>query len=374
MVSPQRRVFGPWKTTRYITNKPGLSPDASGSGEAGDAASAPFSKKRRVALHFEVPLADSEVGGVSSALDVQTLYSLNAARLAEAAEPDLSFSFDGSNFFTQFQPGLETGAANASAGSSRRRTRDPRELEEDDDGGDEVESVALLSDDESPAGDTPPSSQGAADELQVPPSNGRAVNRRCAVKAVKQTKETTSKSSNTTFGSFREGLSKSILYSSVLQTRPRLVDLDSGQDSDGQTDEVVDEDWRLKMKEQLMEEYSDNSPQETCYTNVWNQFILREEVAYSDRRQLYLVSKFACRYGPILFKMKLQVIFVRHLQEMYRRGLIDAAGLHSVVLEAGKARVMAESDLSIITDRLSQFSFINRISGSEASKKKGSFA
>lgn len=366
-------MFGPWKTTRYITTKPSLSPDASSSDKAGVAGPAPFSKKRRVSLHFEVPLADGEVGGRSD-LDVQTLYSLNAARLAEAAEPDSSFSFDGSNFVSQFQPGLETGAANAPAGSSRRRTRDPRELEDDDDGGDGVESDALLlSDDESPAGDTPSSSRGAADELQAPPSNGRAVNRGCTVKAGKQTKETTGKSSKAAFGSFREGLSKSIIYSSVLQTRPRLIDLDTGQDSDGQTDEVVDEDWRLKMKEQLMEEYSDNSPQETCYTNLWNQFILREEVAYSDRRQLYLVSKFACRYGPILFTMKLEVIFVRHLQEIYRRGLIDAAGLHSVVLEAGKARVMAESDLSIITNRLSQFSFINRISRSVTSEEKGPF-
>jgi hypothetical protein len=165
------------------------------------------------------------------------------------------------------------------------------------------------------------------------------------------------------FPSFAEGVERGIVFRSVLQSRPAVREFDDGADSDAEN--VIDEDWRLELGDELLAEFCDTTAQEKMYMNLWNQFALREVYVYSDRRQLDAACMFACRYGAIVFELHLEVIFVRHLGELHRRGLVDAQGMHRAVLELGKAREAAAGGLEHVDKLLTQFSFYNRIARRE---------
>jgi VEFS-Box of polycomb protein len=158
---------------------------------------------------------------------------------------------------------------------------------------------------------------------------------------------------------FKAGVHRGNLFSSVLQTTPNVLDFEDGADSDAE--KVIDEDWRLEVGDRLLSEFVDTSPQEKVYMSLWNQYVLREVYAYSDRTQLDVMFSFAQRYGAVVFALNLNVIFVRHLGELHRRGLIDATGIHETVVELGQARVAAIADPGIVEERLSQFAFYNRV-------------
>lgn len=263
-------------------------------------------KRRRMALGVVWPKAHEE--------DMKSLYALSQARLV--AEVSARGSVEVRDFISSFHLG----------------DKDEGIVEgEDGESGDPVSG--------STGGGS--SSQGSALE-------------RCGGKGRKRGK------GSPTFNSFEDGVQGGILYRSVLQSKPQVEDFEDGMDSDAM-DGVIDEDWRLEVNDKQLESFVDNSPQETCYMNLWNQFVLVEAFVHSDRRHLCVMNAFAIKYGAVLFHMKLQVILVRHLKELHRRGLIDATGMHEVVLSVGKARVEAAKGSTTVTSLIAGFAFANRV-------------
>lgn len=337
-------ALGSWRTTRYVTTKP--DPDMLDHVNAEDDALAAATKKRRVSLGSEDPPALGNGEVEVRRVVVENLHYFNRKRLADVVRKRPSISMEAmNNFITCYHPGLEEEPP------SVRRRREGNCIDEE-----ELESD-LGSGSGSAAGlgsDALSSSQRAAEQTPAPPSDGRSGSRGGGAKSSKQPKGTPS------FLSFEEGVARSIVYRSVVQSQPNVDEFEDGADSDAEN--IIDEDWRLELGDKLLSDFSDTSAQEKCYMNLWNQFVLREVYVYSDRRQLDVISMFANRYGAIIFRMHLEIIFVRHLRELYRRGLIDASGMHQAVVELGNARLVAEADASIIVDRMSQFSFHDRIS------------
>lgn len=343
----------PWNITQYVTAKPtsGMSDKNNTEGDA----IAPAAKRRRLSSHMDDPSSVGEDGEKAARRNgLENLHAFNRKRLASVVRKQASIPVDlMTDFITCHKPGLETARSSAARGSNRRRTREPVNVEEED-----LEGSDYGSDSDSEGGDG-----GAADQVRAPASNGRAGSR---VKASKRSKGSPS------FVSFEDGVSRSIVYRSVLQSQPNVDDFGDGADSDAEN--VIDEDWRLELGDRLLSDFNDTSAQEKCYMNLWNQFVLREVYVYSDKRQLDVASMFASRYGSILFRMHLEVIFVRHLRELYQRGLLDATGMHQAVVELGNARMRAETDESIIADRMSHFSFHDRITRRGAEQKSNGAA
>lgn len=167
---------------------------------------------------------------------------------------------------------------------------------------------------------------------------------------------------------FMEGVERGILYSSVVQSMPSVEEFEAGGDSDAE--HVIDEDWRLEVGDKLISEFVDTSAQEKMYMSLWNQYVLKEVYVYSDRRQLDVVCMFAQRYGAVVFALNLNVIFVRHLGELYRRGLIDVTGIHQATVELGRARADAIAAPHHVDEQLSHFAFHSRIMSEDQSATK----
>jgi VEFS-Box of polycomb protein len=167
------------------------------------------------------------------------------------------------------------------------------------------------------------------------------------------------------FPSVEAGIQREILYQSVVQSRLTLEGFDAGEDSDGD-DIVVDEHWRLELNDRTVAEYQDTSAPEKMYMNLWNRFAMCEFFVYSDRRLLQAVSTFARQYGAVLEALRLEVIFFRHLTELSKLGLLDAAGIHATVLEFGKAKTAAENRTENMQERLAKFEFLARVLSEDA--------
>lgn len=263
-------------------------------------------KRRRMALGVVWPKGREE--------NMKSLYALSKARLV--AEVSARGSVEVRDFISSFQLG------------------------------DRDEGVVAGEDGES--GDPVSGSTGGGSSSQ-----GSALES-CGEKGMKRGK------GSPVFNSFEDGVQGGILYRSVLQSKPQVEDFEDGMDSDAM-DGAIDEDWRLEVNDKQLEAFEDNSPQETCYMNLWNQFVLVEAFVHSDRRHLCVMNAFATKYGAVLFHMKLQVILVRHLKELHRRGLIDATGMHEVVLSAGQARLEAAKNSTTVARLMAGFAFSNRV-------------
>jgi hypothetical protein len=162
------------------------------------------------------------------------------------------------------------------------------------------------------------------------------------------------------FPSVKAGIHRGILYQSVVQSRLTLEGFEADEDSDGDNI-VVDEHWRLELNDRTLSEYLDTSAPEKVYMNLWNRFSMCEFFVYSDRRLLKAVSSFARRYGAVLDALRLEVVFLRHLTELSRLGLLDASGIHETIIEFGKAKAAVAAGTENIEERLSNFEFLSRV-------------
>jgi hypothetical protein len=167
------------------------------------------------------------------------------------------------------------------------------------------------------------------------------------------------------FPSVEVGIQQEILYQSVVQSRLTLEGFEAGEDSDGD-DIVVDEHWRLELNDRTLTEYLDMSAPEKMYMNLWNRFAMCEFFVYADRRILEAVATFARQYGAVLEALRLEVIFVRHLTELSRLGLLDAAGIHAAILEFGKAKTAVENGTESMQEKLAKFEFLSRVLSEDA--------
>jgi VEFS-Box of polycomb protein len=161
------------------------------------------------------------------------------------------------------------------------------------------------------------------------------------------------------FSSVAEGVAQGILYRSVIQSELTAEEFDEGADSDGEL--VVDEDWRLELNDEQLSEYLDTSALEKMYMNMWNQFVEREVYVFSDRRTLAAAVGFARRYGAALHALRLEVIFVRHLGELNRLGLVDACGMYAAVRALMSAKEAARRGEESVDELLGQFAFFARV-------------
>lgn len=172
------------------------------------------------------------------------------------------------------------------------------------------------------------------------------------------------------FPSIDFGIQNSILYRSVLQSRPTIDELEIGEDSDG--DVFIDEDWRLELNDRMLTEYLDTSAQEKLFMNMWNQFASKEVYIYADRRLMEAVICFARRYGAVIHMLNLSVIFIRHLGELSKLGLLDATGMHAAVLAMNDSRMAAATGVDASESRLHKFSFYDRLVSARFAGKEGS--
>lgn len=274
------------------------------------------------------------------AKDAERLFSFSEARLIEQVRGEASVEVG--NFISSYCPGVER---SSEAGSGRP-------VGEGGDGG------RAGGEDSLSASGAPGSSQSSdggtrylAEERHG--SGGTTMKRRRG---------------SPCFSSYEEGVERNIIYRSVVQAKGIVDEFENGEDSDA-ANGVMDEDWRIRLHDVALEDFNDITAQENVYMSIWNHFVLIEVFVHSDERQLLVVSGFASTYGALLFHMKLHVVFVAHLRELYRRGLIDATGMHHAVLEAGKARVRAVTgDGPSVADLKDRLSWLLSLSGSGSCK------
>lgn len=83
------------------------------------------------------------------------------------------------------------------------------------------------------------------------------------------------------FKSVQYAVKKNLLFHSVIQTPLSLEEFCDGVDSDADASE--EQEWRLGMKADEVNEYVDTISVEKLFMNLWNQFIRMEFVAYADK-------------------------------------------------------------------------------------------
>ena len=164
------------------------------------------------------------------------------------------------------------------------------------------------------------------------------------------------------FKSIQHAVRKNMLFHSFVQTPLSLEEFCDGVDSDADPSE--EQEWRLGMKADEVNEYVDTISVEKLFMNLWNQFIRMEFVAYADKtiapacvafvKSKFVQNVFLCvyeynidmisnqlvwneiEYGCTLRRLNLEVTFLRHLTEMTRIGLIDSDNVFKVLEILGK--------------------------------------
>lgn len=322
---------GVWKTTLFVTRKP------SGS-------DAQFYGSRDGRNRQRSPSASGGKNGERCS----ELFAMNRRRLAKSVDKAPFPTFDALNVYvTRYKPGgiHESQAPGGNAG---------RVSGHDFDGADN--SFDGLAGSASASGSEPKDDRA---------DDGASLDKPCTGK--RKAKRRNSQRRNEwadVVDKFTEGVQDGWLFRSVIQSTPSIEEFEAGYDSDAEN--VIDEDWRLEVGDKLLSEFVDTSAQEKMYMSLWNQYVLREVYVYSDRRQLDVCCLFAHRYGGVLYALNLNIIFVRHLQELHSRGLIDAAGIHQAIVELGRARIDAIADSESVDEQLAQFAFHARIMSEDA--------
>lgn len=170
------------------------------------------------------------------------------------------------------------------------------------------------------------------------------------------------------FESFSEGVDRGIIYRSIIQSQPSRESLEDGEDSDSK-EEVIDEIWRLELGDKQLSEFLDTTALEKMYMNLWNKFISHDVYVYADRYVLDVVTMFAAKYGTLLSALYLEVIFTRHLGELYSRGLLDAKGMHQAVVTLGKAKESPKAQQNLRSATKS-FPFYTRVLKRDRARKE----
>lgn len=322
---------GVWKTTLFVTRKPSGSEPQFSAGSGG--------KTRQ---------RSPSTNGGSNGDRCAELYAMNRRRLAKSVDKAPFLTFDALNVYvTRYKPGGidEPQAAGANAGSSGQ------DLSTADNSFDGLAGSASAS-------GSDPKDERPDDAVSL--GKAYATGKRKAKRRNSQRRNEWAD----VVDKFTEGVQDGWLFRSVIQSTPSVEEFEAGYDSDAEN--VVDEDWRLEVGDKLLSEFVDTSAQEKMYMSLWNQYVLREVYVYSDKRQLDVCCLFAHRYGGVLYALNLNIIFVRHLQELHSRGLIDAAGVHQAIVELGRARIDAIADSESVDEQLAQFAFHARIMSEDA--------
>lgn len=92
------------------------------------------------------------------------------------------------------------------------------------------------------------------------------------------------------------------------------------RDVDGEVES--DADWRLTEKEVLLSDYNDTRAQEVIFMSLWNRFVTKYNL-FADRQVESCLVAFAESHRSVIRKLLLGDMFILHMNELYKRGLID---------------------------------------------------
>ena len=98
--------------------------------------------------------------------------------------------------------------------------------------------------------------------------------------------------------------------------------LAAGYDSD----DDVDEEWRLERAEQLLEEFEDVTPQEKAFMKLWNRWVFRNPIQ-ADRTVPRAVNAFAADLASQLVRQNLRHNLLLHLLHLWDNSLLSAQNI-----------------------------------------------
>jgi len=127
------------------------------------------------------------------------------------------------------------------------------------------------------------------------------------------------------FEEAKESLTKRIFYHAVTSAPIDPEDLFVDSDDD------VDETWRLNMENDLLDEFTDVHPKEKVFMKLWNTFLFHRNGIYSDKRVPEACEEFARKYGPKIKELNLRAEALMHLVTLWDFGLIDSVGITKVM-------------------------------------------
>eukprot|EP00177_Eucheuma_denticulatum_P000208 GFKZ01000363.1.p1 GENE.GFKZ01000363.1~~GFKZ01000363.1.p1 ORF type:complete len:487 (+),score=60.22 GFKZ01000363.1:49-1461(+) len=122
------------------------------------------------------------------------------------------------------------------------------------------------------------------------------------------------------------------LYHSVLQTPVKVEEVEGGEDSDAEEKLDYEREWRLALANTEVDDFSDTLPVEKLFFNLWNQFLTIDFHTYCDRMVAPACMQFVKKYRRIIHQLHMELIFMRHLIELRRVGLLGASAVYETMM------------------------------------------
>ena len=135
------------------------------------------------------------------------------------------------------------------------------------------------------------------------------------------------------FTSVEQAAHDNTLFHSVVQNKLNTTCFDDGYDSDDP--HHVNQQWRLQIMDDEIEEYIDTVAVEKLFMNLWNQFVTMEHRITADHEIANACIQFAKRYRNTMTRLCLRPTFLRHLTEVWRRGLLDCDAVFEALTTLG---------------------------------------
>eukprot|EP00546_Thalassionema_frauenfeldii_P011571 CAMPEP_0178926710 /NCGR_PEP_ID=MMETSP0786-20121207/18706_1 /TAXON_ID=186022 /ORGANISM="Thalassionema frauenfeldii, Strain CCMP 1798" /LENGTH=482 /DNA_ID=CAMNT_0020601907 /DNA_START=166 /DNA_END=1614 /DNA_ORIENTATION=+ len=103
------------------------------------------------------------------------------------------------------------------------------------------------------------------------------------------------------------------------------------------SDEEDDENWLVRMSEELLDEFEDVTASEKCFTKLWNRFI-RKHIVTPDLEIPAKCMEFLNVFGPDLVRMELRQELLLHLCGLWDSGLISSSHLSQLMTKFDEIR------------------------------------